>query len=497
MISLYTDQEEFIDSIRSVWRDNNRIVGMLPTGGGKTRCAAKVIEGMTSRGMRVCFTVPRISLIGQTYESFRDLGLEDITIMHRTSEYDPFAKITIASIDTMIRRDKQTFDLVIVDECHKRRKKMLEWMEEHPQERYLGLTATPFSPWLGEYYTALAKGKSMAWLIENKRLAPYIAYGPDVPDLSGCKKRKDSDGVSDYKDSDIADIMGDAKVIGNVVQNWLENGENRQTIALCINVLHANHLANEFERCGVKAEVIVAQVPLEEREQIFKRFKAGITRILLSVDALTEGFDSPECTCLINARPTKSISRYLQGFGRVLRYLDGKVALIFDHSGTMLDLGMPEDIIIDELPNGNDGMSEAPQFKNEEKKEKKPKVCTKCNFLKPPGEYACSRCGFKPRFGEDTEDVDESRGLVEIGGGKKKHTAAEKQQFWSELKGWQKQSLTSKKQIVDKKLLAMYKNKFGVWPRNLSDKPLPPSEQTLSYIKSRNIAYAKSKQKAK
>ena len=74
MIDLYPDQEEFIQEIRKLWKENLRIVGVCPTGFGKTRCAAKIIQGFVSRGMKVCFIVPRISLIQQTADAFTDLG---------------------------------------------------------------------------------------------------------------------------------------------------------------------------------------------------------------------------------------------------------------------------------------------------------------------------------------------------------------------------------------------------------------------------------------
>ena len=75
-ISLYPDQEEFLGEIRKLWPHHKRIACQAPTGAGKTRVAAKIIEGCVSRGLRVCFIVPRISLVIQTAKVFTDLGLE-------------------------------------------------------------------------------------------------------------------------------------------------------------------------------------------------------------------------------------------------------------------------------------------------------------------------------------------------------------------------------------------------------------------------------------
>jgi DNA repair protein RadD len=494
MISLYEDQEEFIGEIRKLWRDHKRIMGMAGTGFGKTRVAARVIEGCVKAGWKVCFIVPRISLMAQTSKAFIELGLEDITYLWGSYETDYSAKITIASADTYIRRPKGEYDLVIVDEAHHRRRQLLEWMESHPEERYLGLSATPFAPWIGEYYTALAKAKPMRWLIDNGRLSEYEIFAPEVPDTSELKTHATAYG-NDFRESDLEEIMGGAQVVGNIVQNWLEHGENRRTMALCVNVAHANHVTIQFQRAGISAEVVTAATPTEERERIFERLRKGITLVLCSVNALTEGFDVPQVSCIINARPTRSLARYVQGMGRGLRVAEGKInCLIFDHSGTTLDLGMPEDISIDELGTGSDGQDESGFRLAEEKTEKKPKECPSCKYVKPAGVYVCPKCGFKPIMGQDVE-VDESRGLKKINGKVKKWSAEEKQEVYSELLGYQRERAAQGKPVSDGYIAHTYRERIGVWPKGLQKYPKVPSPETRNFIKHKNIKFAKGKAK--
>ena len=491
MISLYPDQEEFITSIRGLWRDNLRIVAYASTGFGKTRVAARIIEGFLSKGLRVCFVVPRISLVAQTEKAFRDLGIEDITFQWADSETNQHALLTISSIDTMIRRDKIDYDLIIIDEAHLRRKKLLEWMDTHPEDRYLGLTATPFAPFLSEHFTAMAKSKSMKWLIENKRLSAYEVYAPTVPNLKGVKIK-----AGDYVESDLEQVMCGAKIVGDVIQNWLEKGEDRMTMVLAINVAHANFLLIEFQKAGVSSEVITAKVPVEEREVIFQRVRDGITKVLISVDCLTIGFDIPEISCLINARPTKSLMRYIQGMGRVLRYVEGKTAIIFDHAGSSIDLGLPCDIDIDELPTET-----AKEAKEREKKEaeikapSKPKICPSCNFVKNAGVHECPRCKFKPVMGEDELETDRTRGLTKIKGKKQDVTKESKQLFYSQLLGFQKQREMEGKKASDGYIAHLYRGRFDCWPRGLNKKAITPGAEVSGFIKSRQIAYAKLKGK--
>ena len=55
-----------------------------------------------------------------------------------------------------------------------------------------------------------------------------------------------------------------------------------------------------------------------------------------------EGFDYPELSCCIQARPTKSLALHLQMVGRIMRVSNGKNgAIILDHAGNILEHGVP------------------------------------------------------------------------------------------------------------------------------------------------------------
>ena len=448
---------------------------------------------MIKKGLKVCFVVPRVSLIKQTIASFNDLGLHDIGVIWADHEEDERAMITIASAQTLIRREHKQFDVIFNDECDIRYKELLERMAADKSQRYIGLTATPFAPWLGNYYKKMIKAKSMKWLIENGRLAPYDVFVPSKPDLRKVPLVYDEHGEKDYNQAVLEQVMNGAQVVGDVVQNWLENGENRTTMALCVNVLHAGHMTNAFNNAGVNAEMITGQTPLHERAAMMERHRAGITKVLVSIETLTQGHDEPLVTCLINARPTKMKRRFVQGIGRVLRYLAGKRALIFDHSGSFIEHGMVEDITVDYLINDSTGLEERKnQFNEEDKPEKKAKECKNCHYMKPAGVYICPKCGHKPVAGQDVE-VDDTRGLEKLGKKKAAPTYKEKEAFWRGLKGWQHEQLNKKNKVVkDGAISYKFKNKFGHWPdRNFNQIAETPSAEVRNFIKSQNIRYAK------
>jgi len=111
--------------------------------------------------------------------------------------------------------------------------------------------------------------------------------------------------------------------------------------------------------------------------------------------------------------------------------------------------------------------------------------------MKPAGVYICPKCGHKPLAGEDVE-VDDSRELQKIKGKERKWTMEEKQSWYSMFlghcvtKGYKEGWAANK-----------YKEKFGVWPKNLHKTPKATSPEFNAYIKHLNIKFAKSKNKNK
>jgi DNA repair protein RadD len=489
-ISLYPYQEKTIDDIRREWKENKRILAMLPCGAGKTFIAAYMINNMIKSGLKVLFLTPRIVLIDQAINEFIAFGIPvgDISKIHCSHKTNYGAKVIVASTASFIRKDYMPFDVIFVDECHLQNKKINQRMEEHPEERYIGLSATPYSKGLGKYYTALVKGPSMRDLIdmEGGGLCDFDLYCPSIPSLKDVTVRN-----GDYVEKELERVMCGAKIAADVVANWCENAENRETIITPVNVAHAHKLQQEFADCGIVSEVIHARVPLEEREEIFNRVRNGTLKILISVACISEGFSIKTISCYVNARPTKSKSTWVQSFGRAIRYIDGKRALIFDHGGTALTLGLPELIDVDHLDDGTRAEAEKKKEKQKKDQEALPKVCKQCGALRKPGEIVCHKCGYKSVYSEDVE-VNRQLGLKIFKGEKKKEaTKEDKQRWYSELKGWEKQQNMMGKNINPYQVNNIYKEKFGVYPRGLDDTAASPSREITGFITSRKIAYSK------
>ncbi|MEG2114479.1 MAG: DEAD/DEAH box helicase [Hafnia sp.] len=496
-------QQRALDMLRRDWKQYNSFMVYSPTGSGKTGLSAFITDGFVSRGMRVLMTCPYTVLVTQTAKRFIQYGLpeDEISYVWRDHpNYDPERKIQIASADTLIRRDfPENIDLLIVDEAHLRRKKMLEvikYLTTETHVKVIGLSGTPFSPFLGKYYQRLIKPTTIKELMDTGVLCGYEFFAPTKPDLSGVKVTRSDEFGSDYKEDEVAEIMCGADLVGDIVSNWLSHGEDRPTVAFCVNVNHANYVTLQFNKAGVNAEVMTAQTPHDERQMMIHRFEQGATKIIVSVGTLIAGFDS-DVRCIIYARPTKSEIRWLQIIGRGLRTAKGKDKyLVFDHSGSVHRLGYPDSIEYDTLPSKNDGMKTAVSERENEKREKLPKECSQCHYMKPAGVYQCPKCGHKPLAGEDV-DTDASRGLKQISGKKKTVTKQEKQSWWSQIKFYQRQRAAQGKPVSDGWCAHTFKDKFGTWPNGLQDYPMDITPEVNNYIKWKQIAFAKGREKSK
>jgi superfamily II DNA or RNA helicase len=122
----------------------------------------------------------------------------------------------------------------------------------------------------------------------------------------------------------------------------------------------AKHLEERFTEAGIACEYVDGEVPMFDRQDMFERFRSGTTKIISSVGTMDTGVDLPICSCIIDARPNKSVIRDVQGKGRGLRTAPGKENLIIlDHAGNTRRLGLIDNIDSDILDDGDVAVSGA------------------------------------------------------------------------------------------------------------------------------------------
>lgn len=472
-------QAKAIQMIRnSLAQGNRKVVIEAATGFGKTLTAAKVIEGALAKGNRVIFTAPAVSLIDQTVEAFENEGIRDIGVMQANHpRTDPLARVQVASVQTLARREIPEASLVIVDECHLRAKVLEELMQAREDVFFIGMSATPWAKGMGLRWQDKVTPITIGELIEAGYLSRFTVFAPDVPDLSGIKVTK-----GDFAEGEVSEVMEGKALMASVVETWLAKADNRPTLLFGASCAHAAALAEEFERAGVATAYVDAYTDSVERQLIERRFRAGEVKVACSVRTLTTGVDWP-VSCIVDAAPTRSEMLHVQKIGRGLRVNPGtEDLLVLDHAGNSLRLGLVTDI-------HHEGLDRTKPGERQERKptEKLPKECANCAALHSG--KTCPFCGHerKPAPGMETVDGE----LVELTPKRaksEKATRDEKQAAYS-MALWMADQRGYKPGWAANK----YREKFGVWPRGLSDERRPADQAFLNWEKSRRIAFAKSK----
>lgn len=482
-------QEAAIDKLMDALKEGSRrTVIQAPTGAGKTVIAAALVNMARNKDKRILFCVPALSLIDQTVQRFRQNGIFEIGVIQSQHEMtDGRQPVQVCSVQTLARRKIPQADVVIVDECHIMFKVYDSWMADPAWKHvpFIGLTATPWAKGMGAdgRWDKLIIGTTTEELIERNHLSNFKCYAPAHPDLSGVKTV-----LGDYEAKGLGEAMDKGHLVADIVSTWLERGEGRSTICFAVNRVHAKHIETQFKEAGVAAEYMDAFTDMEDRAAIIERFATGETKVICNVGVLTTGFDA-DVRCIILARPTKSEILYTQMVGRGLRTADGKDhLLLLDHSDTTLRLGFVTDIHKTELDDGKATRAIA------ERPTPKPKECQSCHFLKPPKTIKCPACGFQPTPQNQVETANGE--LYELGRNK---AVKPNETHPSEYQRWFSQFMRYAALRGYKKGWAFYayQDKFRHPPPGwLSDRAADMiSPDVDSWIRSRNIRKAKSKEK--
>lgn len=308
-----------------------RSLVILPTGGGKTRVAASIVEQWPGP---VVFIADRLELVSQAREAMPGAG---VVI---GSDFHPSAgNVTIAGIHTIARRDQRlAASLVVVDEAHMAAaptwRKVLSW---YPDARILGLTATAYrygGGSLAPLFDEAIAGPSVPDLISQGYLCPVRTFA-SREDVAAAARIRGGEFVAE----DLDRIMR-GTVLKSAVERW-SRWADRRTIAFATSKAHAAELHAAMS-LWASGEVISEDTPREQRRSARARLASGEITFLVSIDALGIGFDCPPVEVGLMCRPTLSRGVYRQQAGRIMRTAQGKSeAILLDMAGNVGRHGLP------------------------------------------------------------------------------------------------------------------------------------------------------------
>jgi DNA repair protein RadD len=487
-------QTQAVKEFWNVFDKGEKLVFAAPTGAGKTRVAAEIFSVARERGLRCAFTVPFLSLIDQTWDAFAHVGISerDMSIIQADNPFCDYSKnVQICSADTLVRRKNlPEVDVVIFDEAHRQSKIYKRWMDEYPNVKFLAMSATPWAKGMAEIWDRLIIVSTTRELIEQKYLCDYKYYAPTSPDLTGVRII-----AGDYHEGELGSAMNKPELIADIVKTWKEKAENRPTLCFCVTREHAREVQSQFLENGVAAGYCDAYTSVSDRKELIDQLKTGQLKIVVNIGTLTTGLDAPFLSCIILARPTKSEMLFLQIVGRGLRTHGSKDhCLILDHSDTGLNLGLPCTIHYTDLKSGKIS-KEAKAAAKEAAKEKntKPHKCISCNHVHDRSLMVCPSCGHIRKRISDVIMREGYLSQLDRDGSQKAIIGVDRairQDWYSGLL-----YICMERGYAQGWAAHKWKEKFGGFPDNYNKIAKPPSNAVRSWVRSRQIAYAKAKQK--
>lgn len=258
---------------------------------------------------------------------------------------------------------------ILVHNCHYGKGAMDRVIESYKQAGTycLGLSASPWKlsgEGLGRWYDTMVEGKSIRWLIDNKRLSDFrYFYGRTKPDLS-----KIGVTAGDYAKAQLSSYMEEqGAIIGDCVTDYQLRCMGNIHVVRCASIKHSQMTAQAFRDAGIAAMHVDGDTPSDERRSIFKALARREIFVITFVDLLGFGFDLSQSAqinvcieSLSDLKPSKSLAGMLQYWGRALRMKD-KAAIIHDHVNNHIEHGFPDDErvwTLDDREQGKRGSSE-------------------------------------------------------------------------------------------------------------------------------------------
>ena len=403
-------QRESVEGLReNLRRGIKRQVLCAPTGSGKTEIAMHVVEEAAKKGSRVYFVCDLQTLVNQTSQRFNDndiahgvfMGDQTRGLWHnilvcsaQTLESRGFGWRKVSMSWEREVRSAPDPDLVILDECHNIRLKLLEYCLAHDL-RVIGLSATPFSGKLRKYYDAIVNVTTTRALITDSFLSELkIVAATNEINVDGLALSNGEWVKKDMSERVLA-------ITGDIIPEWEKQtlhyfGGPVPTIVFCPSVADSENVAEKFQEAGYDFRVVHYKQSAAQKQEIIDAYKEGQHLGLVSCVALTKGFDAPDTRCLVDAYPLrKSLALHIQKIGRVMRIAPGKEhGLVIDHAGNWLGFYDRTHAFFDS------GQRELPKEDTKEPTRAKPEAtqhlkCRECGFIFPPGEAldSCPACG--------------------------------------------------------------------------------------------------------
>jgi len=361
-------QEELKNDIVSAWKTHQNVLAVLSTGGGKTAVFSDIIKDCNVPAVAIAH---RQELVCQISTALAKDEVEHHIIAPEPvvrlcnaqhvkeagkSWFNPRSKIRVCGVLSLLSEKASNYTwlkdikLWVMDEGHHvlRKNTWGKAISLMPGAKGLGVTATPLradGKGLGRHadglYDTMLEGVEYEELNSLGYLCNYKIYAPTTEiDLSGVNV---SQITGDYSKTKLIKQAKKSTIVGDTVTNYLKFARDKLAIVFTTDIESAHDLEKQFISQGVNAKTVTSKCKDKERTHASEDFASRRIKVLINVDLFDEGYDVPAVECVIMARPTMSLAKFRQQFGRGLRPAEGKEHLIvIDQVNNCMKHGLPE-----------------------------------------------------------------------------------------------------------------------------------------------------------
>ena len=365
-------QKEASKAAVQAMKDGKSGLLILPTGAGKSLIIADIASNISSPLLVFC---PSKEILEQNVDKFKSYNIYDFGVYSASAGSKDIKRITFATIGSVNnhREDFSQFKYILIDEAHfvNSKEGMYHDFIKEQKRVVVGLTATPYR------LTRSMFGSELKFLTRTRpRIFTDILYCCQIGellskgylaelqyfDVSGKisfdinRVRVNSTG-SDYDERSLYQEYqrsGFAQDLFNWTLRVLnpKDATKRNGILVFTRfVQESEDLVRNLKMNGIRAEFVTGETPKKEREKILEDFKAKKIQVVANASVLVTGFDYPALDTIILASPTKSLARYYQQVGRIIRPYPNKKGWVIDMVGNYKRFGSVADLKINN-PNG-------------------------------------------------------------------------------------------------------------------------------------------------
>ena len=338
-------QVQLIQDIYQHWKNGQtKVLAQLPTGAGKTICFAAIASEFACRGEKVIILAHREELVLQAADKLRTVTNTEVGIIK--AKYKPNYSLTVqvASVLSLVRRQSviDKVGLIIIDEAHHSTAKTYrQIIERYPSAYQLGVTATPIrldGVGFRDLFDELVCGLSIQELIQQKFLSRFRLYADPKPmTTQGVRMAQ-----GDFSVKGLEKANNLIQLSGQLIESYLRQARGKRCLVFAINIKHSMMIADRYNQAGIPAKHLDGTTPDASRRDILEQFRRGDILVLTNCQLFDEGLDIPALEAVQVAKPTKSLTKWLQMVGRVLRPQEGKdYAVILDHTKNWAIHGLP------------------------------------------------------------------------------------------------------------------------------------------------------------